>query len=80
MAHPAIVEAAVVAVPDARYGELVGAWVLRDASKPAPSREEVRKTVAMGMNPQVRPHFNDRFLISGLVSGTRCGALYPASK
>ena len=53
MSHPAILEAAVVAVPDGRYGELVGAWVVKDERKPALSREEVRRTVATGMNPQV---------------------------
>ena len=53
-AHPAIVEAAAVAVPDARYGELVGAWIVRHPHEPALSREEVRRTVAIAMNPQVR--------------------------
>ena len=53
-AHPAIVEAAAVAVPDARYGELVGAWIVRHPNEPFLSREEVRRTVATAMNPQVR--------------------------
>lgn len=50
--HPAIREAAVVAVPDQRYGEVVGAWIVREKGT-CQSREEVRKWVADGMNPQV---------------------------
>ena len=53
-AHEAIVEAAVVAVPDARYGELVGEWIVRDPHRRAVTREEVRSAVASNMNPQVR--------------------------
>lgn len=53
-AHPAIVEAAAIAVPDARYGEQVGAWIVKDPHQPPLSREEVRRVVAEGMNPQVR--------------------------
>lgn len=52
-AHPGIVEAAAVAVPDARYGELVGAWIVRHPNEHSLSREEVRRTVALNMNPQV---------------------------
>lgn len=54
MGHPAILEAAVVAVPDPRYVEVVGAWIVRDPHHPGLSREGVRRTVAEGMNPQVR--------------------------
>ncbi len=53
-ASPAILEAAVVSVPDDTYGEVVGAWVVRDPVRGAKlSREEVRKGVASAMNPQV---------------------------
>ena len=51
---PAILEAAAVSVPDQHYGEVVGAWIVRDRHAPSISREEVRKVVAAGMNPQVR--------------------------
>ena len=54
MSHPAVSEGAVVAVPDAKYGEVVGAWVVREPGQPALTAEEVRKFVAEGMNPQVR--------------------------
>ncbi|KAF7792082.1 hypothetical protein EIP86_003112 [Pleurotus ostreatoroseus] len=54
-AHEAIVEAAVVAVPDARYGELVGAWIVREPHRRAVTREEVRSAVASNMNPQNAP-------------------------
>jgi acyl-CoA synthetase (AMP-forming)/AMP-acid ligase II len=47
-----ILEAAVVAVPDAKYGEVVGAWIVRKDQ--SISREEVKKVVADRMNPQVR--------------------------
>ena len=53
-AHPAVREAAAVAVPDAKLGEVVGAWVVREPHASL-SREDVRSAVAAGMNPQVRP-------------------------
>jgi acyl-CoA synthetase (AMP-forming)/AMP-acid ligase II len=52
MRHPAILEVAAVSVPDAMYGEVVGAWVVRQP-KGIISREEVRKCVGDNMNPQV---------------------------
>ena len=60
-AHPGIHEAAAVAVPDERYGEVVGAWVLRaptSGSAATPIKpEEVRSVVAQGMNPQNAPAY-----------------------
>ena len=56
-AHEGVSEAAVVSVPDARYGEVVGAWVVREPDVPAGrtlTAEDVRQVVAKGMNPQVR--------------------------
>lgn len=53
-AHPSIREAAAVAVPDAKYGEVVGAWVVREP-RTTMSREDVRRSVAETMNPQARP-------------------------
>ncbi|KAJ7637134.1 hypothetical protein FB45DRAFT_789374 [Roridomyces roridus] len=47
-------EAAVVAVPDDKYGEAVGAWIVRKPGAKV-SREEVRETVAASMNPQNAP-------------------------
>lgn len=50
--NPSILEAAVVSVPDEKYGEVVGAWIrLRAGAKL--SRESVRKIVWESMNPQV---------------------------
>lgn len=53
-------EAAVVAVPDKEFGEVVGAWIVLKSgvestsiAKQRISREEVRKTVWEKMNPQV---------------------------
>ena len=57
--------AAVVAVPDAYYGEVVGAWIVRDPHLAHLSREQVRKVVATAMNPQVR---RMRFVVLGLAS------------
>jgi acyl-coenzyme A synthetase/AMP-(fatty) acid ligase len=56
-AHAGVAEAAVVAVPDATYGEVVGAWVVRAPSPPGRGLgpEDIRRVVAEGMNPQVRP-------------------------
>ncbi|TFK41613.1 hypothetical protein BDQ12DRAFT_678249 [Crucibulum laeve] len=52
-AHPEIREAAAVAVPDPKYGEVVGAWIVREPGTNV-SRDEVRRSVAASMNPQVR--------------------------
>ncbi|KAL1745248.1 hypothetical protein HDZ31DRAFT_82110 [Schizophyllum fasciatum] len=52
--HPAIREAAAIAVPDNRYGEVVGAWIAREPGTEV-SREEVRRAVAESMNPQNAP-------------------------
>ena len=55
-AHPDIREAAAVAVPDLKYGEVVGAWIVREEHSTI-SKEQVRRVVAEGMNPQVRRMF-----------------------
>jgi acyl-coenzyme A synthetase/AMP-(fatty) acid ligase len=54
-AHPHIREAAAVSVPDTKYGEVVGVWIVRQPSGEGSSltRSEVRKWVTEGMNPQV---------------------------
>jgi acyl-CoA synthetase (AMP-forming)/AMP-acid ligase II len=52
MRQPAILEAAAVSVPDTIYGEVVGAWIVRQP-KGFISREEVRKCISDNMNPQV---------------------------
>ncbi|KAG2106105.1 acetyl-CoA synthetase-like protein [Suillus cothurnatus] len=52
--HPSIREAAAVSVPDPKYGEVVGAWIVREPSTNM-SREDVRRTVAESMNPQNAP-------------------------
>lgn len=53
-AFPEIREAAAVAVPDAKFGEVVGAWIVREPHTNI-SREELRRRVTKSMNPQV--HF-----------------------
>ncbi|KAL1753680.1 hypothetical protein FB107DRAFT_292248 [Schizophyllum commune] len=52
--HPGIREAAAIAVPDAKYGEVVGAWIAREPGTDV-SRAEVRRAVAGAMNPQNAP-------------------------
>ncbi|KAA1476602.1 acetyl-CoA synthetase-like protein [Dentipellis sp. KUC8613] len=55
---PEILEAAVVAVPNARYGEVVGAWVVpRPEARATLTRERVRRIVWNGMNPQNAPQW-----------------------
>ena len=51
--HPEIREAAVVSVPDEKYGEVVGVWIVREGNE-SMSKEDVRRVVVEGMNPQVR--------------------------
>ncbi|KAE9391098.1 acetyl-CoA synthetase-like protein [Gymnopus androsaceus JB14] len=53
----AIREAAIVAVPDGEYGEVVGAWIVRStgAGSGRISRDDVRKMVREKMNPQTAP-------------------------
>ncbi|KAG6861288.1 hypothetical protein C0995_001842 [Termitomyces sp. Mi166 len=51
--HQDIKEAAAVSVPDEKYGEVVGAWIVRQPGTSA-SREEIRAAVAQNMNPQVK--------------------------
>jgi len=52
--HPAILEAAAVAVPDVQFGEVVGAWVVRQPNGYI-TRDEIRKSVGENMNPQNAP-------------------------
>ena len=56
-AHPEIREAAAVAVPDAKYGEVVGVWIVREPHTTRISRDDVRSCVSKVMNPQVRKLF-----------------------
>ncbi|KAF8345376.1 acetyl-CoA synthetase-like protein [Amanita rubescens] len=56
-AEEGVLEAAAVAVPDDKYGEVVGAWIVRrpgDAGG-ALTREAVRRAVTERMNPQTAP-------------------------
>ena len=50
--HPSIREAAAVSVPNHLYGEVVGLWLTRNEGHESITREEVRKLVREGMNPQ----------------------------
>ncbi|KAJ7484755.1 acyl-CoA synthetase [Mycena latifolia] len=54
LTNPEIEEAAVVSVPDDKYGEVVGAWIVRKAGSSI-SRQAVRATVSQLMNPQNAP-------------------------
>ncbi|KAJ7695457.1 acyl-CoA synthetase [Mycena rosella] len=54
LTNPEIEEAAVVSVPDDKYGEVVGAWIVRKAGSVI-TREAVRATVSNLMNPQNAP-------------------------
>ncbi|KAI0305314.1 acetyl-CoA synthetase-like protein [Multifurca ochricompacta] len=54
MAHPSILEAAVISVPDKKYGEIVGAWIKPNVGAKL-SRESVRKFAWESMNPQNAP-------------------------
>ena len=52
--HPGIHEAAVVAVPDPHFGEVVGAWIVQNPQWPWKlTKTEVQYIVSSNMNPQV---------------------------
>ncbi|KAF8706865.1 AMP-binding enzyme C-terminal domain, partial [Rhizoctonia solani] len=53
--HPEIVEAAVIAVPDERFGEVVGAWILLRPEAKSFTRREAVDWVKSKMNPQNAP-------------------------
>lgn len=55
-AHHSIREAAAVGVSDRKYGEVVGAWIVREPDEVPLSRREVRDLVSKNMNPQVSNH------------------------
>ena len=52
-AHPDVREVAAIAVPDALYGEVVGAWITPRTCG-ALTRAAVRAHVSAAINPQVR--------------------------
>lgn len=51
--HPGIHEAAAVSVPDERYGEVVGVFIIKADGHKSLSRDDVREAVYTRMNPQV---------------------------
>ncbi|KAH7915059.1 hypothetical protein BJ138DRAFT_1170179 [Hygrophoropsis aurantiaca] len=52
--HQYVQEVAVVSVPDDKYGEVVGAWVVRQPNTIV-SKEDIRRIVVENMNPQNAP-------------------------
>lgn len=61
-AHPQIREAAAVSVPDEKFGEVVGIWIVRESADDANDKLigplEVRSWIKDKMNPQVKQHFD----------------------
>ncbi|KDN40110.1 hypothetical protein RSAG8_08310, partial [Rhizoctonia solani AG-8 WAC10335] len=53
--HPEIVEAAAIAVPDERFGEVVGVWILLRPDATSFSRQVAVDWVKAKMNPQNAP-------------------------
>lgn len=53
-AEEGVQEAAAVAVPDDKYGEVVGAWIVRRPGNAGDTltREAVRRAITERMNPQ----------------------------
>ena len=69
--QPGIREAAAIAVPDTKYGEVVGAWIAREPGTDV-SRAEVRRAVADAMNPQVSDQLSRYALVLGNVHVHSC--------
>ncbi|CAE6467966.1 unnamed protein product [Rhizoctonia solani] len=53
--HPEIIEAAAISVPDKRFGEVVGVWILLRPSATSFTRQEAVDWVKARMNPQNAP-------------------------
>ncbi|KAJ1305913.1 hypothetical protein OPQ81_010632 [Rhizoctonia solani] len=53
--HPEIVEAAAIGVPDERFGEVVGIWILLRPDAKSFTRQEAVNWVKAQMNPQNAP-------------------------
>ncbi|KAI5295821.1 SIN component scaffold protein Sid4 [Ascosphaera acerosa] len=54
-AHPAVQRAAVVGVPDSHYGEVVGVFLVLEASHARPSDEEVRQWIRQTLGRHKAP-------------------------
>jgi acyl-CoA synthetase (AMP-forming)/AMP-acid ligase II len=57
LTNEGIREAAAISVPNATYGEVVGAWIVRQPGTNI-SRQDVRRTVISSMNPQASAKSN----------------------
>lgn len=69
--HQSIREAAVIAVPHDRLGEVVGVWIDRNVDEKPITGAEIRHWVATQMNPQVW-HFTRQIRVVQLTpSGER---------
>lgn len=64
--HHEIREAAAVSVADPTYGEVVGAWIVREPHTKM-SHEDVRQSVIDRMNPQVSWHYSPSRTLSNTV-------------
>jgi acyl-CoA synthetase (AMP-forming)/AMP-acid ligase II len=53
LTNESIREAATISVPNTTYGEVVGAWIIRQPGTNI-TRQDVRRTVINTMNPQAR--------------------------
>lgn len=53
--HHSIREAAAISVPDSKYGEVVGVWIVREPNEVPLSRKEVKNLVSKNTRPQNAP-------------------------